>query len=218
MNPPLYHLQPPEDMQTEHEQTMRSALASQKLTLENHTKATLADKEKLLEKLRDQIQAQHASDRDSLRSNLQQQMEAQTEKHRVESEQLRSEALETALRHQEELSATLETHLSDLSQQRAQLEAANEQQIVLLQEQLALTKGRLVDALSNMTSRQTHEMQSLQKQQVTPLVLGIYINHPLSSPCLTTVSLQEVTLLFLELYINHRLTSPFPPLSVTIDI
>ena len=58
-------------MQIEHEQTLKSALATQKLTLDNQTKTTLAEKEKLLEKLRDQIQVQHASDRDSLRSNLQ---------------------------------------------------------------------------------------------------------------------------------------------------
>ena len=95
-------------------------------------------------------------------------MESQAEKHRIECEQLRAETLETALKHQEELSTTLETHLTDLAQQRAQLEAAHEQEMVLLQEQLAQTKGRLADSLSHMTTRQTHEMQSLQKQQVPP--------------------------------------------------
>ena len=35
----------------------------------------------------------------------------------------------------------------------------------MLQEQLGIAKGRLTEALSNMTNRQTHEMLSLQKQQ-----------------------------------------------------
>ena len=86
-------------------------------------------------------------------------------KQRAELDRLRNEAIEVAMRHQEDLSAALEAHRVELLNQRANQTTAHERELTAMKEQLVQSKERLKNTVEAMSDRQAKDLKALKDQR-----------------------------------------------------
>ena len=101
---------------------------------------------------------------------------------RAELDRLRNEAIEVAMRHQDELNAALEAHRLELSNQRANQTTAHDREMTAMKDQLTQSKERLKSTVEAMSDRQAKDLKALKDQReefdmilqttLGPLVLG----------------------------------------------
>ena len=84
---------------------------------------------------------------------------------RAELDRLRNEAIEVAMRHQDDLTAALEAHRVELSNQRANQTTSHEREMATMKEQLAQSKERLKSTVEAMSDRQAKDLKALKDQR-----------------------------------------------------
>ena len=103
-------------------------------------------------------------------------------KQRAELDRLRNEAIEVAMRHQDDLTAALEAHRVELSNQRANQATVHEREMASMKEQLAQSKERLKSTVDAMNDRQAKDLKALKDQReefdvILQTTLGKYVVH-----------------------------------------